>query len=251
MIKNIVSSGCSFTYGQYTWPNFVKAALPAQQLYNVSAGAAGNEYIASSVVDCIQCQDLDPADTLVLVMWSGADRIDKLVSGEYWYLLSDYECKVKIDDRPDGYWIFSGGHCNAWLDHPETIKLFQPDYITADPHTFSKKSLQYIMALESFLVARGFRYRFMSFTNCWDPSQESAGQTNWSVAHFARDTAMMMQWDFSPWVFVNQRRDGIYELCCQRDLISDDDFHPSPEGQRVFAEEFLIPNIVEMLNENP
>lgn len=83
MIKQLVVSGCSFTANNHAtscaWANFLADACGADCV-NLARDGAGNEHIARSVILYLEQHRPDPAHTLVLVMWSGVDRLDLLAS---------------------------------------------------------------------------------------------------------------------------------------------------------------------------
>lgn len=72
MIKKLLVSGCSFTDG-YEWPNLL---FPTQefQIVNLAKSAAGNSYIASSIMYNLDCRP-----DFVNILWSGINRIDMRV----------------------------------------------------------------------------------------------------------------------------------------------------------------------------
>jgi hypothetical protein len=85
--RNLIVSGCSFTNNfntqhVHTWPYYLRDLGGFEQVWDGSCAGAGNNHIARSVITCIELGDFDPADTLVVVMWSGYDRDDFLVSSE-------------------------------------------------------------------------------------------------------------------------------------------------------------------------
>lgn len=243
LIKTLVTSGCSFTQGQLSWAGFLQQSLGASDFFNLGAAGAGNRYIASSVIDCIEHNRIDPDTAMIMVMWSGPARKDALVSGEYWHLLSDYHLKTSMQNCPDSYWIFSGGKSNSWPDHKETVKLFEQSYLVSDPVTLCKETLENITRLQDYLQMRGFRYRFMSYANVWRSKTESVVNGDYSLAHFVGNLPLYPSLQQNHWVFVNTAFDCIHEFCLERNLLTRDRFHPSPEGHQQFVQQVLLPNI--------
>jgi hypothetical protein len=241
MIKNIVASGCSFTLAP-SWAESVASHFQFD-LYNLGRDAAGNRYIANSVIDCLEYENLDPESTLVMVMWSGPNRKDVLVSGEYWYLLTDYPWKSKFNDYEDCYWIFSGGVSNSWYDHKECRKIFEQSYIMADPFTICKESLENIIKLQTYLKQHRYRYFFMSYVNYWVPDSESVVNGDYSIEHFVGHLPIFQQIDWKPWIFCSNTRDGIYEFSRDRFILDADQFHPSQSAHKRFATEIIIPRL--------
>ena len=51
MIENLIVSGCSFTQGNQSWANVVAEDFAIKKLVNLATPAAGNCYIANSIID--------------------------------------------------------------------------------------------------------------------------------------------------------------------------------------------------------
>lgn len=244
MIKNLIVSGCSFTDNRRhpTWVDTVAEQLTTTTVINLGRAGAGNAYISQSVIDCLTRNHFAPTETMVIVMWSGPDRHDVRVAGDYWYLLEDYHSKTNIGD-PDGYWVFSGGRSNSWIDHVETRKLFLHHYTTIDPVIMCSQTLYQILMLSVYLEHQGFSQYFMSHLNYWDsdPSRESVTDGSLNVAFFCRNLPIFQCMAFDRWIFSNNNKDSIYEFCRDRDLLSADQFHPSAMGHKLYAEQIIAP----------
>jgi hypothetical protein len=244
MIKNLIVSGCSFTDNRYhhTWANFVADLLRPSVFVNLGRSSAGNTYISHSVIDCLARNAYVPTETLILIMWSGPDRHDLLVSGEYWHLVQNYTCKTDLSD-PDGYWIFSGGRSNSWLDHVETRKLFGPHYTTVDPFVICTRSLLQMSLTSSHLNQLGYRHAFMSYVNYWnsDLSCQSVGHGDFNMSFFCQNLPIFQRMTFANWIFANDNKDTIYEFCRDRGLLSQDKFHPSMMAHKLYAEQVVVP----------
>ena len=85
--KNLLVSGCSFTkdWGAgalRSWPHFVQQHYNFDTVVNCALSGAGNKHIADSIIHQLEFNtELTPVDTYVIVMWSGADRMDTLIAG--------------------------------------------------------------------------------------------------------------------------------------------------------------------------
>lgn len=246
MIKNLLISGCSFTekplWGD-AWGEIAAKELGLKCL-NVAKGAAGNDYIFNSIVDAT-C-NFSPDDTMVVVMWSGIGRKDIRVSSEYWNIL-DYKFKTKTNFDEDKYYVFSGGMSNCWMDNSESDRLFRNLYKSSDPFTLCKDSLVNFLNLENFLKVKGFKYKFTSFMNCWNPTTQTTPIGDYSIGHFCKDNQLYKSFDFSDWLFVNENKDGFYEYTKNKNLISADGIHPNAIAHKQFSCEIIIPKIMELL----
>jgi hypothetical protein len=245
MIKTLLVSGCSFTRerASMTWPNHTAKHLGIESVVNLAHDGAGNDYICNSIIDYIEDQAPDPATTLVMAMWSGPGRRDVLVSGEYWYLLDDYKFKAKYQDHADKYWIFSGGRSNSWMDHPETKKLFGPLYVSDDPFVLCKQTLTNIVKLQGYLESKGYRFKFTSFVNYWNPINMSGINGEFSIGYFAKDLFMYKNLNFENWFFTDAQRNCFGEYALERGLTTADGFHPTEEAHRLYAENIVVTNL--------
>jgi hypothetical protein len=77
-IKNLLVSGCSFTYGE-SWAS-IFAKKHNLKLINLAAPGAGNLHIANSIILYLERNTLNIEDTLIGVMWSNPMRTDFMVT---------------------------------------------------------------------------------------------------------------------------------------------------------------------------
>ena len=69
--SNVLVNGCSFSRGPMSWPYYLQFEY-GFNLVNLAQAAAGNLYIHNSTISELGCRKYD----LVLIMWSGLDRVD-------------------------------------------------------------------------------------------------------------------------------------------------------------------------------
>jgi hypothetical protein len=86
-IKNLIVGGCSFTYNNHetsavTWPYYLRDLGGFEQVLDCSLPGAGNSHIADSLQWALEVDRPEPADSLVIVMWSGCDRDDYICPEE-------------------------------------------------------------------------------------------------------------------------------------------------------------------------
>jgi hypothetical protein len=127
-----------------------------EQVWDGSCAGAGNNHIARSIVTGIELGDFDPAETLVVVMWSGYDRDDFLVSPE-----------AVNRSQPDHYCYTNNvllGMTGGLLgDGNLIINIENLKKIKNQP---SRALENYIImqSLAGYLDAHGFRYVFTEFS---------------------------------------------------------------------------------------
>lgn len=133
-IKHLVTSGCSFSLSKTTrtpdegdgWPHWLSESLGAE-LHNTAMGSQGNDLIARKAIHKVnELLNLgtNPADILVGIMWSGAERKDFYSSTVPYQFpinengwLRNPEHFVESEQEQGGWVIMSPG----WLHHYSKI----------------------------------------------------------------------------------------------------------------------------------
>jgi hypothetical protein len=158
---NLIVSGCSFTNNfnkahVHTWPYYLRDLGGFKRVWDGSCPSAGNNHINRSIVTGIELEEFDPADTLVVVMWSGYDRDDYLVSTKvvdssypYHY---NYTNDVSLGTTGG---LLGGGNLIVNIENVKKIKNLP-----------SRALENYILmqSLAGYLNSRGFRYVFTEFS---------------------------------------------------------------------------------------
>lgn len=78
--RRLITSGCSFTASTQqtesaaSWPGFVRDRCRFEEAVDMSYPGMGNDYIRQSIMDYVS------DDCLVIVMWSGLDRVAQSMS---------------------------------------------------------------------------------------------------------------------------------------------------------------------------
>jgi hypothetical protein len=140
-----------------TWPVYTRDLLNISTVYDFSCSGAGNYHISNSVMYGLESvKKIVPADTLVVIMWSGWDRDDFLV---------DTDC-IRTNNKSYHYdettsLCYSGGllGCSNSLLSIENIKKIK------SYHSRCIENYLYIVALKNYLENRGFEYYFTSFAS--------------------------------------------------------------------------------------
>lgn len=243
---NILVSGCSFTHWPETpgsennicWPAHLQKLLPQSKITNLAEPAAGNLYIANSVVRAL----LDRPDhyDLVLVMWSGVSRLDFLtdITDPAWHALFDqYGFYRRVEACPNklGY-LFSGGQMGPWYANTATRKIFTEMYKISGPLSLAHTNLIEMVKTQEFLKQRKIPYRFMSYVNYWGDGEHLSPNGDFGVAKFPELRSIIDGLDFSQWIFSNDHRDGIYEMAKAANDYHGDRFHPGKETNRQWAQ---------------
>jgi len=242
MIANLVINGCSYTQGN-SWAQNVNAALKPKNYQNLAHQGAGNFYIANSTIDYLSSSDFDPAETLVIIMWSGSGRKDLRISGEwYYFFMEQYMYGAKsFNGNESEYYLFSGGLANSWMADPTTKKVFDWAYKLSDPVSLCKDTLTHIVNLENYLRMHNYQYRFAGFVNQWsDTFDYSPICGDYSLGHFLADIPMYKNYSFDNWIFVDQARNCLGEFASGIGQL-DSTMHPTSTAHKLFAEQVVIP----------
>ena len=243
---NILISGCSFTHWpeapgserNICWPTYLQKLLPKCTITNLAEPAAGNLYIANSIVRAL-LEHPDRYD-LVLVMWSGVSRLDFLtdLTDPDWHALFDqYGFYRRVESCPSklGY-VFSGGQMGPWYANMATRKIFSEMYKISGPLSLAHTNLIEMIKTQEFLDRRGIDWRFMSYVNYWGTEDHVSPNGDFGVGKFPELKPIIDSIDFSRWIFSNDRRDGIYEMAKATDDYNGDRFHPGATTNQRWAQ---------------
>jgi len=233
-------SGCSFTqWPEYPggpnicWPRYFQEQNPHIEIKTVAEAAAGNQYIADSVIRNVSEERPDH----VIVMWSGVSRLDYLTSLEdpAWDALYDsYGFYRRLPGNKLGY-IFSGGRMGTWFKNPVAHRMFNEMYKVSSDTSLGYINLMEIVKTQNFLKAQGIPYHFMSYVNYWTTKAEVSRNGDFGVLGNRDLEPLVNAIDFDQWIFSDANRNGLYELAITRNDFQEDGFHPGDATQEAWA----------------
>lgn len=238
--KNLVVSGCSFTYNQkvggpFAWPNIL-ASWYDLTLHNLSVPGAGNTHISNSVQFYLeQHQELTTDNTLVLVMWSGPGRIDWMTDKTLSRFSDIYPA---THEYVPGCELVCGGH---WWN------ITKPDHLRGTLIEYSKYQSECSLAahtwmamnsLSNYLTVKNFEYYYTSFLDLSKPVMHDMQKSDL----FTELAQLKLNFDFSRWIS-NERDEYLGDFVRKRKLLDDDKFHPSMLGNEAWLTEVLIPKL--------
>lgn len=240
---NTLISGCSFTHWpeypdgpNICWPKYFARLNPKKNIVNLAEPAAGNQYICDSVIREI-LQNPGVYDE-VIVMWSGVSRLDYLtdVTDPAWNQLFDsYGFYRRLQDQKLGY-IFSGGQMGTWYQNPVAHKMFYEMYKVSSNLSLATINLHEIVKLQNFLNSKKINYRFMSYVNYWNDRPHVSPNGDFGISGIEELEFLIDEIEFDKWIFLNQNKDGIYELAQQLNDFMEDKFHPGIRTHQSWAE---------------
>lgn len=221
-MSRVLVVGCSF---------FSQMECDNSNIRIIGISAAGNRLISEIVIHELATNSYDE----VYVVWSGINRLETPISIDLHTTFENYNYPFfyKLNDI---VWYMSGG-INASGSAPpcpsEIQKLFHTQYIGATPQYLTNLTLSSIISVQSLLTAKQIPYR-MSFiydvnNQIYDDSWLSnvLGAIDWSDPLHKLIDWHKIQTDNTP-----------YEWCKSRNLLNNDNFHPSVNGMT----EWLLEN---------
>lgn len=242
---NVLVSGCSFTHWPESpgspqnvcWPAPLAQIRSDIAITNLAEPGAGNQYIANSVVRYV-LEHPGQVD-FVLVMWSGVSRLDFLtdISDPHWHALFDnygFYRRVESCSNQLGY-IFSGGQYGPWVLNSDVTALFKQLYKVSNNLSLAHINLIEMVKTQQFLKSMNIPYRFMSYVNYWNHSENCSPNGDFGVLNYPELRPLINAIDWSQWIFQNSQKDGIYEMACAAEDYNGDKFHPGADTNLSWA----------------
>lgn len=229
--KNLVASGCSFTYNNHasasvTWPLYLRDLGGFSQVTDLALPGAGNRHISSSTQWYLENSNLDCNDTLIIVMWSGNDRDDDIISHEH---INDYPMRFYYDSTVVTAMSTGAAKQNVGNVSEEYWRLKQ-QYKTHQSRAI--ENYLYISGLYHYLKSNQYKFLFLNYLDREVPSRT----VDFDIGKHLPDQ-LKTRLD----CMVNTKVENIYKWCIQRDLLDSDDFHPSPDGHLAWTRQVLLP----------
>lgn len=226
----LLTSGCSFTASTLqtdfaaSWPGFVLDRCGFDHCVDYSYPGIGNEYIGDSILHHL-ASVTNPKDYMVIVMWTGLDRI---------------ESKEKIKEQPllgDVSYIRKPGR---------------------DPVNGVANSAKKIIEVQEYLESNNISYVFSTHCNLLFPPYSSKrfsflfpkrDTTPEFDKHLDKDT--LTQLKTLNWI-PKTNDEFLYEFGARQDLLADDLFHPTNKCTDLWTDKVLLPqmcagNLIEKL----
>lgn len=231
-LRNLIVSGCSFTHNNHesaavTWPYYLRDIGGFDQVLDCSMPGAGNYHISNSLIWALENDRPDPEYSLVVVMWSGNDRDDYICpasqdNGSYPFRFA-YSEKVITG-------ISGGPHQDAKGNISPIFKQFSA-IKTAESRAI--ENYLYISHTWHYLKSSGFKFMFLEFLNNNLPSRTSHFDIKqYLPMNVAKKLHSMMENITDP-----------YTWALKNNLLTDDDFHPNPEGHLSWTRNVLLPHM--------
>jgi hypothetical protein len=238
--KNLTVSGCSFTQGSYLdgvpcgWLEFIGRKLNSDNLVNCALAGAGNYHIGQSIKWTIEVNEPDPAETFIIVMWSGMDRDDEIIMRSE--LTDTYSSKYYF--TPEVATGITGGAHEFNMTNMNNLAL-KNLRTSKSLESRSIENYLYISSLYYYLKAKGYQFVFLNFV---DPSLPSRTM-NFDIKKYLPEN-LVKNLD----QFIDPTIETIHTWCVKHDLLADDDFHPGRDGYKSWVDNVLFPYLTNNWN---
>lgn len=233
-IKNLIVAGSSFTYNNSeqdacTWPYYLRDLGNFDTVYDTSLPGAGNAHIASGLQWSLENDNLDPNNSLVVVMWAFNNTDDFVVDAKG---TKPYPFHYKYTDSV----------CAGIVGGAENYRTQRPANLAITPNIDQLKSAQSravenylaIINLKSYLRHRGYRCVFLA------AGTSLALRNNDLVIeeHLDPKLAQRLTAQYLP-------VHDLFDYCLYYDYLEDDMLHPSPNGHLNWCRERLVPAMID------
>ena len=233
--KNLIVSGCSFTAGRDDsgWAYYIGKKLGSTNIVNCGLSGAGNYHISQSIKWTIELNEPDPAETFIIVMWSGMDRDDEIImSSELNFYPSKYNFTNEVATG------ITGGSHEFNMTNMKNLSLKQ----LRTSKSLESRSIEnylYISSLYYYLKAKGYQFMFLNFVDPAVPSRTM----NFNIKKYLPKN-LVKNLD----QFIDPTVETIHTWCVKHDLLAGDDFHPSIDGDLSWVDNILFPYLTNNRN---
>jgi hypothetical protein len=239
-LKNLIVSGCSFTYNNHatsatTWPYYLRDLGGFEQVLDCSLIGAGNHHISNSLLWALTNDRPDPKESLIVVMWSGCDR-------------DDYICPVLPTTNQYPFkFNYSDVVCTELTGGFNNDNTIRAQYSNQALQNLAKTKTHESRAIENYLYIAntwhclknlGYKFIFLDFLDVNLPSRTR----HFDIKKYLPD-------------LINQNLDQMIEsvmdlhtYALKNDLLSEDDFHPTPNGHLGWTKQVLIPHLKTLID---
>jgi hypothetical protein len=243
--KNLVVSGCSFTHepinewNPFSWANTF-GHLTDMVVHNLAMPGAGNDHISKSIILYMERNSFDPADTLVLVMWSGVGRIDWIADRSKSNFGDEYPFTYNYDDNNE--LVLGGNWWNKKNPSPLIKTLINYSKYQSDS-TFALHTWLAMQNLSNYLKVNNFEYYYTSFLNYNNTKIKGDALT---VNFFKELENLNLSIDYNHWLdFQDEEYYGDWSRI--HNFLDDDGFHPRyPKATEGWTKEILIPKLIKL-----
>lgn len=237
---DLIVSGCSFTHNNHeshcTWGNTL-AYWANMNITNLAVPGAGNAHIKNSIILHLEKHKPPTDSTLVIVIWSGPERIDWITDKHSSNFSNQHPFSYQYTDTNE--LVLSG---SWWAKKIKThLNKTLVDYSKYQSNSsLALQSWIYMQDLENYLKAHNYQYYFTS----WFGYNGPVDQTNRWIDYDYELQKLGLERNQTHWL-INQPENclGNWSLV-HPEFLWDDNFHVTWQGHEAWLTEILIPELI-------
>jgi hypothetical protein len=222
----ILIAGCSFCLEV---DHILRQKMPGCRITNLSHAAAGNKFIADSVIAATARENFD----LIYVSWSGLSRYDAVIDDDTYF--HDWMAKGSLYSKN---YVFTGG-IGSWdhQKHEYANMIFTGIHKFVDQEQLHYLSLLEMLKIQHYLDSLNVPHYFSIIINQFnevliDPALKETSEI--SARNFPENNILIEKLNIQNWI-LNEGL-GEFEACYNKNLISNDRFHPTIQGYEYWME---------------
>ena len=238
--KKLLVSGCSFTHNNYhtpcTWGNNL-AVWAGLDIYNLGIPGAGNTHIKNSIILWIEKHRPDPADLLIIVMWSGVERVDWITDPKLSKFAEAYPFTYNYSESTE---LVLGG--NWWAKNPDRSMVEKTliDFTKfQNEQSLALTSWLAMTQLTDYLQKRGYTFYYTAWQDLWLPGDGA----NYWIDYAVELEKLKLVLDLEPWLFSDHDK-YLGSWVRAHNYLMDDNLHPSSQGHEIWCQTVLIPELI-------
>lgn len=242
--SNLVVSGCSFTHEPHNeWYPFAWPSILAEDtnmgVVNLAIPGAGNDHISRSIILYLEKNKPDPADTLVMIMWSGVGRFDWITDASLSRFKDIYPFDYQYDTHNE--LVLAGNWWNLNKNHKLNQVLIEYSRYQSD-YSFSLASWLAMKNLSNYLFLNRYRHYNTSFVDYKKNHIKGDGMI---VPYHDVLFEMGLDFDDSNWIDI-KGEDHYGDWALKNNAVDPSDgFHPRfPEANEGWVRQVLIPYLI-------
>ena len=241
----IIAGGCSFTYNnEMTWAGEV---AKEHELINMGSCAAGNDYIARSVIHEMDKQE---SNIMLVCQWSGIHRRShyinhrhtlhrRLISGDWPDWAGDYTRINEDAVKQQEFWIKTGGNN---ISKPGSSEIIHDFFVKPYAKYFYSEEQSLVESLENILRVQYYcnSRKIPNIMFWWKKELENYEMSRYSKQLYEQVLKQDTVWleDLGSWCVENTD-------LLQKDL--DEGNHPTLGQHQSYARQVVLPSISKLM----
>jgi hypothetical protein len=222
----------------FSWAS-VFAEDTGMEVVNLAVPGAGNDHISRSLMVYLEKNKPDPANTLIIAMWSGVGRFDWITDSSLSCFKDFYPFQYRYDDHNE--LVLAGNWWNLKSHHALNQTLIEYAKYQSD-YSFSLTSWLAMNNLSNYLLQNRYPFYFTSFVDYKRNNIKGDGLT---VPYYDILDTIGLSLDKKNWMKL-EGPDHYGDWALKNNAVDPSDgFHPKyPEATEGWVRQILIPYFV-------